>query len=86
VSANSIALSALGAERERLAGYVRETIDGCLAHQRPDGLFHDVLDDPYKVDAEGYVRGVCGSPTFDRPGTATEGQAFCLLMEAARAG
>lgn len=39
-----------------------------------------------KVDAEGYVRGVCGSPTFDRPGTATEGQAFCLLMEAARAG
>jgi unsaturated rhamnogalacturonyl hydrolase len=35
-----------------------------------------------KVDAEGYVRGVCGSPTFDRPGTATEGQAFCLLMEA----
>jgi unsaturated rhamnogalacturonyl hydrolase len=37
-----------------------------------------------KVDAEGYVQGVCGSPTFDRPGTATEGQAFCLLMEAAR--
>jgi len=118
---------ALGAERERLAGYVRETIDGCLAHQRPDGLFHDVLDDAStfvetnlaqmlaysiyrgtregwleprylqaaerlrtaalaKVDAEGYVRGVCGSPTFDRAGTATEGQAFCLLMEAARAG
>lgn len=118
---------ALGAERERLAGHVRETIDGCLAHQRPDGLFHDVLDDAStfvetnlaqmlaysiyrgtregwleprylqaaerlrtaalaKVDAEGYVRGVCGSPTFDRAGTATEGQAFCLLMEAARAG
>jgi unsaturated rhamnogalacturonyl hydrolase len=116
----------MGAERERLAGYVRETIDGCLAHQRPDGLFHDVLDDAStfvetnlaqmlaysifrgtregwlelryrdaaerlrkaalaKVDAEGYVQGVCGSPTFDRPGTATEGQAFCLLMEAARA-
>lgn len=118
---------AMGAQRKRLAGYVRETIDGCLAHQRPDGLFHDVLDDAStfvetnlaqmlaysiyrgaregwleprylqkaerlrtaalaKVDAEGYVRGVCGSPTFDRPGTATEGQAFCLLMEAARAG
>jgi unsaturated rhamnogalacturonyl hydrolase len=118
---------AMGAQRKRLAGYVRETIDGCLAYQRPDGLFHDVLDDAStfvetnlaqmlaysiyrgaregwleprylqaaerlrtaalaKVDAEGYVRGVCGSPTFDRPGTATEGQAFCLLMEAARAG
>jgi len=114
-------------EKERLAGYVRETIDGCLVHRRSDGLFHDVLDDPStfvetnlaqmlaysiyrgtregwlearylqaaerlrtaalaKVDAEGYVRGVCGSPTFDRAGTATEGQAFCLLMEAARAG
>jgi rhamnogalacturonyl hydrolase YesR len=113
------------AERERLAGYVRDVVDGCLAHQRPDGLFHDVLDEPStfvetnlaqmlaytiyrgtregwlearyreaaerlraaalaKVDAEGLVQGVCGSPTFDRPGTATEGQAFCLLMEAAR--
>jgi rhamnogalacturonyl hydrolase YesR len=113
-------------DRDRLAGYVREVVDGCLAHQRPDGLFHDVIDDPstfvetnltqmlgytiyrgtregwlearYRdvaerlraaalahVDAEGFVRGVCGSPTFDRPGTATEGQAFCLLMEAARA-
>jgi rhamnogalacturonyl hydrolase YesR len=118
--------SAMAAERERLAGHVRETIDGCLVHRRSDGLFHDVLDDPStfvetnlaqmlaysiyrgtregwlapryleaaeslraaalaRVDAEGYVRGVCGSSTFDRPGTATEGQAFCLLMEAARA-
>jgi unsaturated rhamnogalacturonyl hydrolase len=118
--------AAMGTERERLAGHVRDTIESCLAHQRPDGLFHDVLDDPStfvetnlaqmlayslyrgtregwletryraaaerlreaaleKVDAEGYVRGVCGSPTFDRPGTATEGQAFHLLMEAARA-
>lgn len=34
------------AEKERLAGYLKELIDGCLAHQRPDGLFHDVLDDP----------------------------------------
>ncbi len=113
------------AERARLAGYVREVLDGCLAHQRSDGLFHDVVDDPStfvetnlaqmlaysifrgvregwlerryleagerlraaalaKIDAEGFVRGVCGSPGFDRPGTATEGQAFCLLMEAAR--
>ena len=115
----------MAADRDRLAGYVEETIDGCLARRRPDGLFHDVLDEPStfvetnlaqmlaysiyrgvkegwldaryreaaermraaalaRVDAEGYVQGVCGSPTFDRPGTATEGQAFCLLMEAAR--
>lgn len=36
-----------------------------------------------KVDHYGLVQGVCGSPHFDRPGTATEGQAFFLLMEAA---
>ncbi len=112
------------ADRNRLAGYVREVLDGCLEHRRPDGLFHDVVDDPKtfvetnlaqmlaytifrginggwlaesslkdaeimrraataKVDGLGYVRGVCGSPTFEKPGTATEGQAFFLLMEAA---
>lgn len=36
-----------------------------------------------KVDSFGLVQGVCGAPNFDRPGTATEGQAFFLLMEAA---
>jgi unsaturated rhamnogalacturonyl hydrolase len=36
-----------------------------------------------KVDAHGLVMDVCGSPDFERPGTATEGQAFFLLMEAA---
>ena len=36
-----------------------------------------------KVDAFGLVQGVCGAPRFDRPGTAPEGQAFFLLMEAA---
>jgi unsaturated rhamnogalacturonyl hydrolase len=36
-----------------------------------------------KVDKYGLVQGVCGAPNFDRPGTATEGQAFFLLMEAA---
>ena len=110
--------------RARLAGYVREVLDGCLAHQRPDGLFHNVVDDPStfvetnlaqmlaytiyrgvlsgwlardylpaagrmraaahaKVDETGMVRDVCGSPDFDHPGTAAEGQAFFLLMEAA---
>jgi unsaturated rhamnogalacturonyl hydrolase len=36
-----------------------------------------------KVDPYGLVQGVCGAPNFDHPGTATEGQAFFLLMEAA---
>jgi rhamnogalacturonyl hydrolase YesR len=116
--------SEMSIERSRLAGYVREVVDGCLAHQRADGLFHDVVDDPStfvetnlaqmlaytlyrgvagswldaayladadrmrraahaKVDEYGLVQGVCGAPHFDRPGTAPEGQAFFLLMEAA---
>ena len=111
-------------EKQRLVGYVREVIEGCLAHQREDGLFHDVVDNPQtfvetnlaqmlaytiyrgvkggwidreylsaadnmrfaaqaKVDDEGLVQGVCGSPGFDHSGTATEGQAFFLMMEAA---
>jgi unsaturated rhamnogalacturonyl hydrolase len=37
-----------------------------------------------KVDHFGLVQGVCGSPEFDHPGTATEGQAFFILMEVAR--
>jgi unsaturated rhamnogalacturonyl hydrolase len=116
--------ASMAADRERLIGYVREVIDGCLAHQRKDGLFHNVVDDPRsfvetnlaqmlaysiyrgtkagwlpasyraqagrmrsaaegKVDARGYVQDVCGSPTFQAPGVATEGQAFFLLMHAA---
>jgi rhamnogalacturonyl hydrolase YesR len=111
-------------DKARLAGYVGQVIAGCLAHQRADGLFHDVVDNPEtfvetnlaqmlaytvfcgirdgwlsksylepgrrmreaarrKVDDLGYVQGVCGSPNFESAGTATEGQAFFLLMEAA---
>jgi rhamnogalacturonyl hydrolase YesR len=33
-------------DRLRLAGYVRELLDGCLVHQRPDGLFHNIVDQP----------------------------------------
>ena len=33
-------------DRERLAQYCREIVDGCLAHQRTDGLFHNVVDQP----------------------------------------
>jgi rhamnogalacturonyl hydrolase YesR len=36
-----------------------------------------------KVDKYGLVQGVCGAPNFNKSGTATEGQAFFLLMEAA---
>jgi rhamnogalacturonyl hydrolase YesR len=111
-------------DRERLAAFARDIVDGCLKHQRSDGLFHNVVDQPstfvetnlaqmlssaiyegvagawlpanYKVhadrmraaarvkmDAYGYVQGVCGAPNFDRPGLSTEGQAFCIMMEAA---
>jgi unsaturated rhamnogalacturonyl hydrolase len=111
-------------EKQALGHHLGDIIDGCLAHQRPDGLFHDVVDQPdtfvetnlaqmlaysiyrgivgswlpsaykeyadkmrkaahKKVDDSGYVQGVCGAPAFDRAGTAPEGQAFFLLMEAA---
>lgn len=111
-------------DKEKLYGYIREGIDGCLANMREDGLFHNIVDDPEsfvetnlsqmiaytifrglergwlpdsylkaavkmriaaqgKMDSFGMVRGVCGSPEFDHPGAATEGQAFYILMEAA---
>jgi len=112
------------AEREQFSTDLRNVIDGCLAHQRPDSLFHNVVDEPgtfveanlaqmlsysifrgiqaailpneylpvaermrnaahQHVDEFGLVWNVCGAPNFDRPGVATEGQAFFLLMEAA---
>jgi unsaturated rhamnogalacturonyl hydrolase len=37
-----------------------------------------------KIDRHGYIRGASGSPSFDRPGTSTECQAFFLMMEGAR--
>jgi rhamnogalacturonyl hydrolase YesR len=116
----------LAQEKARLIGYVRDLLDGCLAYLRPDGLFHNVVDDPAsfvetnlsqmlayaiyrglqggwldaayrgladgmraaahaKVDQYGLVQDVCGAPEFNHPGTAPEGQAFFLLMEAAAA-
>jgi rhamnogalacturonyl hydrolase YesR len=111
-------------DRARLANFAREIIDGCIQHQRTDGLFQNVVDQPatfvetnlaqmlafaiyegiradwlpasyqphadrmraaarLKMDADGYVQGACGAPNFDSPGTSTEAQAFCILMEAA---
>lgn len=31
---------------ELLVCFLKDVLSGCLAHQRPDGLFHDVVDDP----------------------------------------
>lgn len=117
--------ASMASERANVAGYIKDTVDGCLGWLRPDGFFHDVVDDPKsfvetnlaqimaytiyrglkdgrfdgsyrtradkmrdaarsKVDRLGLVQDVCGSPTFEAPGTATEGQAFFILMEAAR--
>lgn len=36
-----------------------------------------------KMNPYGFLRGVCGAPTFDKPGYSPEGQAFYLLMEQA---
>lgn len=33
-------------DRARLADFVRQIVDGCLQHQRLDGLFHNVIDQP----------------------------------------
>jgi rhamnogalacturonyl hydrolase YesR len=35
-----------GKDRERLAAFARDILDGCLVYQRSDGLFHDVVDRP----------------------------------------
>jgi len=114
----------MSSEKKELVQYGTEILDGCIAHIREDGLFHNIVDNPAsfvetnlsqmlaysiyrglkggwldgkykqyadrmrsaahrKVDELGLVQGVCGSPEFDHPGTATEGQAFFLMMEAA---
>lgn len=110
-------------EKQKIIGYCKELIDGCLKHMLPDGFFYDKIDEKNfietnlsqmlaytiykgirsgwldqsykiyadkmrqaahsKIDRFGFVQGVCSSPSFDRPGTSTEGQAFFLMMEAA---
>jgi rhamnogalacturonyl hydrolase YesR len=116
--------SSMQDQKENLVGYLKDIIDGCLAHIRSDGLFHNMVDEPdtfvetnlsqmlaysiykgikngwihssykeqadkmraaahSKVDDLGLVQGVCGSPDFQHPGTATEGQAFFIMMETA---
>ena len=111
-------------EKNELIAFLRDVVDGALKYMRPDGLFHNNLDQPEsfvetnlsqmlafsiytavdegwlaptyamaadrmrgaahaKVDALGFVQGVCGAPHFDSAGVSTEGQAFFLMMEAA---
>jgi rhamnogalacturonyl hydrolase YesR len=31
--------------KNKMTGYGKEVIDGCLEYMRPDGLFHDIVDD-----------------------------------------
>jgi rhamnogalacturonyl hydrolase YesR len=33
-------------DRQYLITYLKDILDGCLAYQRTDGLFHDILDNP----------------------------------------
>jgi len=35
-----------GEDKKRLVAYLKDLLDGCLAFQRPDGLFHDIIDNP----------------------------------------
>ncbi|MGA2548456.1 MAG: glycoside hydrolase family 88 protein [Rectinemataceae bacterium] len=32
-------------EKRKLEGYIRELVESCIGYMRPDGLFHDILDD-----------------------------------------
>ena len=32
--------------RQRVVAFATDLMDGCIAHQRADGLFHDVIDRP----------------------------------------
>jgi len=36
----------MNSEKQRLIGYTRDVIDGCLKYLRPDGMFHDEVNKP----------------------------------------
>lgn len=58
------------------AGYLAESLISYADKARGAALA--------EVDSYGLVRNICGAPHFDKPGVAPEGQAFHILMEAAR--
>jgi rhamnogalacturonyl hydrolase YesR len=66
------------------------TIYRAIHSQWLDGSYRDTAERlraaaTAKIDAWGLVRDCCGAPSFDKAGVSPEGQAFYLLMEAARA-
>jgi rhamnogalacturonyl hydrolase YesR len=38
--------ASMAAEKAQLASWIRELVEAALPYRRPDGLFHDVLDEP----------------------------------------
>lgn len=115
-----------GFEKDRMELIEKGTglLEKLLGFLRPDGFFHEVVDDPNtfvetnlsqmtayfiysgvvqdwlkkeylgfadrmrtsankKMNEFGFIEGVCGAPTFDKPGYSPEGQAFYILMELA---
>lgn len=58
---------------------------GWLPDSYLDSAEHIYQTAQKQIDDYGLVHNVCGMPTFDKPGTAPEGQAFYILMDAARA-
>jgi rhamnogalacturonyl hydrolase YesR len=76
--------------------FVETNCPQMLAYAIYRGLMSGWLDNSYlsaaekireavtaKIDDFGIVRGVCGAPSFDHYGVAPEGQAFCLMLDAA---
>ncbi len=59
--------------------------DGWLPASHLDTARALVATAAERVDADGFVTGVCGSPTFDRPGTSAEAQAMFVLAWTATA-
>ncbi|MDR1105126.1 MAG: glycoside hydrolase family 88 protein [Treponema sp.] len=78
--------------------FVETNLSQMLAYALYRGIYSKWLPESYrasaeklyaaarkKIDSYGLVQDCCGAPSFDKPGVAPEGQAFYLLMEAARA-
>jgi unsaturated rhamnogalacturonyl hydrolase len=83
-------------EVDNPASYVETNLAAMLAYSIYESVRGGWLPESYlsaadrmraavraKVDQDGFVQGVAGAPSFDRPGISTEGQAFFILMEAA---
>ena len=79
------------------ANFIETNLGQMLAYSIYKGVRSGWLDKTYlkaadrmrdaarsKIDRHGLIQGASGSPSFDRPGTSTECQAFFLLMEGAR--